>query len=429
MVFITEDLVRKRAEHNNCELSTLEEVSLHQLDIEKIEYLDKWCREIRILYLQSNLIMKIENLSRLKKLEYLNLALNNITLIENLNYCESLAKLDLTVNFIGKVTSVENLKYNGFLTCLYLTGNPCTDFIEYRNYVIATLPQLTHLDGQEISKKERILAMQNIIELRCDMLRQEKTYFEKKEKENLDILKEAVSHQSDSSNKTLQTDKGDFWSKPCKYTPESRLETHKYLEEQKKAKENEKCKFGNLEVPKRLLRYFNDEGKPLNINQPQISFKLEDDEENAQYILDVGCYKHLDPSLIDIDLQPSYVRITLKGKVFQLVFDEEVSPDRSSAKRSKVTGSLVLTLAKAKALIRCKKKEPVMPSTVYSSNVSENKKHKKLEVEKKTLDIYNICVNENDKTSEVKFRKKPPNQKYLKALENFTDDISVPPLE
>ncbi|XP_065663803.1 dynein axonemal assembly factor 11 isoform X1 [Hydra vulgaris] len=427
MVFITEDLVRKRAEHNNCELSTLEEVSLHQLDIEKIEFLDKWCREIRILYLQSNLIMKIENLSRLKKLEYLNLALNNITLIENLNCCESLAKLDLTVNFIGKVTSVEHLKHNGFLTCLYLTGNPCTDFLEYRNYVIATLPQLTHLDGQEISKTERILAMQNVVELRCDMLRQEKIYFEKKERENFDILKEAVFHQSASANKT--TDEGDFWSKPCKYTPESRLEAHKYLEEQKKAKENEKSKFGNLEVPKRLLRYFNDEGKPLNINQSQISFKLEDDEENAQYILDVGCYKHLDPSLIDIDLQPSFVRITLKGKVFQLVFDEEVSPDRSSAKRSKVTGSLVLTLPKAKALIRCKKKEPVMSSTVYSSNISENKKHEKLEVEKKTLDIYNICVNENNKTSEVIFRKKSLNQKYLKALENFTDDINVPPLE
>ena len=35
LILVTEDLVRKRAEHNNCELSTLEEVSLHQLDIER----------------------------------------------------------------------------------------------------------------------------------------------------------------------------------------------------------------------------------------------------------------------------------------------------------------------------------------------------------------------------------------------------------
>ena len=59
MVRITEQLVRKRAEHNELEISTLEELSLHQQDIEKIEYLDKWCRELRILYLQSNLIEKI----------------------------------------------------------------------------------------------------------------------------------------------------------------------------------------------------------------------------------------------------------------------------------------------------------------------------------------------------------------------------------
>nr|XP_022315580.1 protein tilB homolog [Crassostrea virginica] len=84
MVRITEDLVRKRAEHNNLEISTLEEVSLHQQDIEKIENLDKWCRDLKILYLQSNLIPKIENVGRLKKLEYLNLALNNVERIENL---------------------------------------------------------------------------------------------------------------------------------------------------------------------------------------------------------------------------------------------------------------------------------------------------------------------------------------------------------
>ena len=36
---VTEDLIRKRAEHNNCEISTLEEVSLHQQDIERFVFL------------------------------------------------------------------------------------------------------------------------------------------------------------------------------------------------------------------------------------------------------------------------------------------------------------------------------------------------------------------------------------------------------
>lgn len=53
-----------------------------------------------------------ENVSRFKKLEYINLALNNIERIENLEGCEFLKKLDLTVNFIGELTSVENLVEN-----------------------------------------------------------------------------------------------------------------------------------------------------------------------------------------------------------------------------------------------------------------------------------------------------------------------------
>ena len=184
MVFITEDLIRRRSEHNNCEITTLEELSLHQSDLERIEYIDKWCRELKILYLQSNLIPKIENVSKLKKLEYLNLALNNITVIENLQGCESLTKLDLTVNFVGDVISIESLQGNQLLRELYLTGNPCTDFIGYRDYVIATLPQLSSLDGQEISKSERINASQSLCSLRCDMLRQVKDYVRKQERVN-----------------------------------------------------------------------------------------------------------------------------------------------------------------------------------------------------------------------------------------------------
>lgn len=78
----------------------LEEISLHQMDIESIENLDLYCRHIKILLLQNNLIDKMENLNKLRELEYLNLALNNIEIIEGLGNCESLNKLDLTCNFI-----------------------------------------------------------------------------------------------------------------------------------------------------------------------------------------------------------------------------------------------------------------------------------------------------------------------------------------
>lgn len=56
----------QRAEHNDGILATLEEVSLHQLNIEKIELLGHMCKHLRILYLQSNLIARLENLHKLK---------------------------------------------------------------------------------------------------------------------------------------------------------------------------------------------------------------------------------------------------------------------------------------------------------------------------------------------------------------------------
>ena len=41
-------------------------------------------RHIKILYLQNNIIGRLENVSKLKELEYLNMALNNVPKIEGL---------------------------------------------------------------------------------------------------------------------------------------------------------------------------------------------------------------------------------------------------------------------------------------------------------------------------------------------------------
>ncbi|DBB08226.1 TPA: hypothetical protein ACH3X3_008405 [Trebouxia sp. C0006] len=174
MTRITEDLVRKRAEHNDGILATLEEVSLHQLNIEKIELLGHMCKHLRILYFQSNLIARLENLHKLKELEYLNMAVNNLTKIQNLQRCESLQKLDLTVNFLDKagLLSVQSLQHNDHLADLYLLGNPCAEWHGYRPFIVGTLPQLRKLDGQQIPPSEGIAARQMLPGL-LQQLRQE----------------------------------------------------------------------------------------------------------------------------------------------------------------------------------------------------------------------------------------------------------------
>jgi len=90
--------------------------------------------------MQSNLIPKMEGLAKLKELEYLNVAVNNISKIEGIRTCESLAKLDLTLNFIDiedLEESMENLACVESICELYMTGNPCTDWEGYKDYVIA----------------------------------------------------------------------------------------------------------------------------------------------------------------------------------------------------------------------------------------------------------------------------------------------------
>merc|ERR1719231_785155 len=171
-VALTEELVRRKSEHNDGMLSTLEEISLHQLDIEKIETLNN-CRCLKIVYLQHNLISKIEGLHKLKKLDYLNLALNNISKIENLEGCEALYKLDLTCNFIDcdQLHTIGALKNNTMLRELYVNGNPFTEHWPngHRDYIIAMLPQIEKLDGNDVLRAERIRAMQRLPELEREL--------------------------------------------------------------------------------------------------------------------------------------------------------------------------------------------------------------------------------------------------------------------
>ena len=56
---VTRELIRLRAEHNNGEIFSLEELSLHQMKIDKIQYIDRWCPNLKILYLQGNEISKL----------------------------------------------------------------------------------------------------------------------------------------------------------------------------------------------------------------------------------------------------------------------------------------------------------------------------------------------------------------------------------
>ncbi|PSN38717.1 Protein tilB [Blattella germanica] len=387
---VTEELVRKRAEHNEREITTLEEISLHQENIDKLDCLDKWCRDLKILLLQSNLISKI--------------ALNNVERVENLEGCESLQKLDLTVNFIGELSSIKSLKNNIYLESLFLTGNPCTDFKGYRQYVVGTLPQLKCLDGREIERSERILAMQEYEEVKQLILHQEEEYKVKRQ------------IQKEQAKKQIEEEDAQFASSSNKSEEERQRE--------EKTENNDPTK-----PPKRTYKLFSNNGIPLNVNEAKIPFQLSEDEETNSLVLDIAIYRYLDTSLLDVDIHPTYVKVLIKGKIFQIVFNEEIKTESSTAKRSQTTGHLVLTMPKVNGEVKLIPKAKSIPTQNEETDFKHNSNSKRRELleigRSDDMDFSKIVeINERNrhkKTSHKEDRKLAPL--------SFKDNPEVPPLE
>ncbi|XP_060840293.1 dynein axonemal assembly factor 11 isoform X1 [Rhopalosiphum padi] len=412
MANITIELIRKRSEHNEGEIGTLEEISLHQEDITKIENLQNWCKDLKILLLQSNLIFKIENLNKLKKLEYLNLALNCIEIIENLDRCESLNKLDLTMNFIGKLDSIESLKYNTHLRTLYLTGNPCTDYDGYREYVIGTLPQIDILDGIDVTSFDKLVAKQQLPNITCKIIAQQKTYenFRIKQKESsksLNITEETM----ETHEKNYEESDEDFWNQPSENTPECRVEMA--LHSRRAQRKQDEAKKTSKEEPW-IPKLFAEDGRPYNLNQAKVSYKMEN--EHNKYVLTVHVYKFMDTSELDVDVQPTYVRVTVRKKILQLALDEEVRVDESNAKRLIGSKLLEITMPKVKQIICPVKKQCVTDKDFHNENKS--KLTDEVFDSQKQVEFWNIT------NSPASVKKTGDNN-----LKDFVDNSEVPPLE
>lgn len=56
--------------------------------------------------------------------------------------------------------------------------------------------------------------------------------------------------------------------------------------------------------------------------------------------------KYMATDSLNIDLQPTYVRVNVKGKITQVRFDEDILVERSSVQRSMTTGWLSITMPK-----------------------------------------------------------------------------------
>ena len=381
---ITQELLRKRAEHNDGILTTLEEISLHQENIERIENLEFYCRHIKILYLQDNIIEKLENLDKLKELEYLNLAVNSIQKIENLEKCESLNKLDLTMNFVD----IENLKEScdclskvPSLREIYLTGNPCEKFKYCREYVIGRCPQIIIYDGNEVKKSERIKAREMM-----DFMEKE---LERESKEHI------IFKQNDPSEKD-----------PNKYSVEYRRNMYKELEkeklenERKKKEESQKPSLWNDPVIKEVPPpVYKENGEVRICNQGRYDVFLDEDiYTTAITTFRMKLPKFLDTNKIKVDLNPNYVRVDVNGKITQWRFDNDIIVEKATVQRSTTTGILEIKAPMALVKPRVDKiKKMEENKKALEMQKKEEERLKKLKPIKQGIDF----VRENNEIKEV----------------------------
>jgi protein TilB len=389
---ITLPLIRKRSEHNEGLVSTLEELALHQEELQAIgPIVGRTCgKTLRILLLQNNVIERMDpsEMKYFKVLEYLNLALNNITSIEGLSGMECLKKLDLTLNFIpvqNLESSVDDLMGCPMLEELFLIGNPCmgvgddgkssnsqTDddavfgaqstagWSGCRLYIIARLSSLKFLDGKEVKRSERIVAMQKL-----PHLKEELRGFAKH------CLDERGSPECDEFSANDSGVIGD--DEPTHHNPQTRTKISNELYAQKQSKEQQET--AHL-VPQKGEKDWQEEHKAVvdkvrerevqdvaagnklkangeikQCNQGKWKFWFEESGtakgSNGILTMTISLPKHLSTSLIDVDIHPTYVSVIVKSKILRVILPVDVISDRSAAKRIASSGHLELIMPKA----------------------------------------------------------------------------------
>jgi protein TilB len=239
---------------------------------------------------------------------------------------------------------------------LYLTGNPCENWEGFKDYVIASVPQLLLLNGVEILKSERIKAAQK---------------FENLEKELTSASVENVIKKENDPDK----------DNPNKYTKEYRRKLYLELEEDKLKKEEDKKRNDKSwayveDFPTNEPSVYKDNGEIRICNQGKYDFFLDEDIFITGIMtFELKLPKFLDTANIQVDLNPQYIRVKAKDKVTQLRFDHEVIVEKSTIQRSTTTGHLLV-------------KAPIVGITPKVKKEDETKKDRK--------NIKNI-VNDNKK--------------------------------
>jgi hypothetical protein len=153
----------------------------------------------------------------------------------------------------------------------------------------------------------------------------------------------------------------------------------------------------------------------------------------------------LDISLIDVDIKPEWITITIKDKILQLNTNHQISPDKSICERNKITGMLSITMLKINVeggtesirnlerieFENLKKDEMISKIKDEEAIINRNRRYENCLDSEQLIDYKNIIsknINENTSKNGVNFKIQEKITREKICDEQFIDDPSVPPL-
>lgn len=110
---------------------------------------------VKNLNLWGNDIDDVRILKEMPNIEVLSLSVNKISSLKPFQYCKKLTELYLRKNLIADLSEIKYIQPLPGLKVLWLWDNPCAEVPNYRETVLAALPNLVKLDNQAVTTEER----------------------------------------------------------------------------------------------------------------------------------------------------------------------------------------------------------------------------------------------------------------------------------
>ena len=196
------------------------------------------------------------------------------------------------------------------------------------------MPQIKRLDGEDIDKSQRLDAKQRLAENEAALEKLAEANRAKKEFE----AKEG-KHNPDAWSRENRWDHYVEQQEEKRKRSEERKKNSMFKDYNEMVEEQEKNKG-----PASVL---NAQGNVRQCNQGRYQYSFKDSDDKTQIIFECEVPKFMDTSSLNVDVQPTYVRVVVKDKVTQLHWPDEVLTDGAKVQRSQTTGWLMITCNKA----------------------------------------------------------------------------------